>query len=364
MQKDFSIYSETCMQEYLFWSKCHSLLKEASSVMDMCKQIDGMDTEDIVRKHYQDACREIQQQYLSMKNSIEKHLELCKSDADYEYGDRSNIHNMRYVRDRISKLSKHKERILKQLSELHNMDELSDPPIKYRNHDVSTETQHIVPGNQYTHGATGACTSISLVCAALMREKRTIKEITENMNWMDVLTLGSLLWKNWRNNEGKCEKSHYQTLEQIYKVRVMKNVFVKLGGRPIEYGGYIDGRIPEMASRGLDEQQKEALSDIYISLERAIEDVVTLGRGSVGIVTISIYSVSFWSDGNKENPRFALYDSHGNAKGNSILYVLDGVRALVNKICFLCKSSSHVSVGSLDVTKQYCMYLFGPVIQE
>lgn len=218
----------------------------------------------------------------------------------------------------------------------------------------------MVYGNQFTYGGVAACTSISLVSAAVMREHSTLNDIFEQIKWDNVLSLGTKLWKNWKNKEGRNMRSPFQTLEQIYQIDAMREVFGLLGGRPIEFGGYVNGFIPSSIRRNLSDSEKDQLNLIYISLESALEKANNYGIQTVGVVTMSIYTVSFWCNGDIENPIFVIYDSHGDGNGNSLIYIVRGIKYVTLKIRKLCHDNLSVSVGNENATGQYCMYIFKP----
>jgi len=243
----------------------------------------------------------------------------------------------------------YKTRLVGLREHIHQM--VKEASLEPKNGD-SRKSYRCVNGNQFTMGGPAACTSISFVSAAIMRQFKQVKDVLM-LNWKTIVRDGVILWKRWMAFQPPGTRG-FQTLEQIVTLDLMKPVMARLACKPVEYGGYIDGRVPHH----IDPSAREEYKNIYISLEAALEKMTKMGRGTVGIVTIGVSSISLWCSGEHEN--FVMFDSHGDYVSNSHIHTVVGIKRMTELVSRVCGSGMFVSVGSLNATSTYCMYLFEP----
>lgn len=227
------------------------------------------------------------------------------------------------------------------------------------NGDVRSVEQLVhVRHNQYSLGGPTACTSISFVAAAAMREHGSARDVLLGVQWEKIMRLGVRLWKAWLADHGGNPVAGFQTLEQIRLMPAMNTTFAMLGGAPAEFGGRIDGRPMDPTA------DPAAYRAAYPGLRDAVRAVAGKGRGAVAVVTIGCMSVSLWSEGTRGLA--VLFDSHGtlSAHGQSTVAVCPALDATVATVLRMCGSGAGGlrprTVGSLDATDTYCMYAFGP----
>ncbi len=227
-------------------------------------------------------------------------------------------------------------------------------------------------GNQFTLGGPSACTSISFVSAAAMRERKDADTIITEINWDKIMHVGIQLWNLWLKTKSPSERgnSRFQTLEQIREMPEMAPTFELLGGSPLEFGGRIDGFDPNQSiktQKELDEYSKN-----YPGLQLALQRVSELGRGAVAVITIGSVSISLWSsgptllkEGSTSPQQFVLFDSHGPTPSSTVAICerLPPTCLTIVKMCNVQTWSgrkSQVWVGTEDVAYTYCMYAFRP----
>jgi hypothetical protein len=220
---------------------------------------------------------------------------------------------------------------------------------------LGLELKHI-KDNQYSLGGHTACTSISFVVAAAMRDYKNAQKAINTIDWARMMKIGIRLWHLWLEDNNLT--TGFQTLEQIRCMEVMKEHFHNLGGAPTEWGGRIDG------SPAYPIHNKEQLDEYQVTfpgLHEALRQLCSKGCGSVGILTIGHSTISLWSAGISKK-EMILFDSHGTLSPSlhsTIAFCTDLDTALTVALK-MCGGSTCYRVGSQDTAFTYCMYAFDP----
>lgn len=203
-----------------------------------------------------------------------------------------------------------------------------------------------VQENQFSLKGRAACTSISFVVAATMREKNSVGQIMEEVPWVSSMTLGIRLWRMWLHENPT--EGGFQTLEQIRVMPAMKKTFELLGGTPEEYGGRLDG-IPQYNIGGADEFAE------YVSVNPGLLKTLTHLGGKNGksacVITIGNVSLSIWCSGKVVGLQsaYVLFESHGILSPRNCSSVI---------ACCGPEKAFEALKKISGMSSTYCMYVF------
>jgi len=255
-----------------------------------------------------------------------------------------------------------------------------------------------LPFTQGSIGKVPACTSISFTACVAMRKHLNSTSAKNCIPWKDIIFTGVHVWKMWRRNQIK-EISNgdvsmsmkikkelklsgsssmirtFQTVHDLEKMEKLTQIFDMLGGKPKEFGGYIDGTIPDnILRKGTDEEIAEYQKN-YPSLEQSLNKMAQYGTRTVGVVTIGIISLSVYVENvthkHTSKARYLIFDSHSSSvrPGQCTLASADTGKVAAKTIATLCSATytnnqeyaeafEPISVSSENVCETYCIYIF------
>lgn len=218
-----------------------------------------------------------------------------------------------------------------------------------------------VPGTQFTtRGGDSACTAIAFAAAYRMSLVRKVEILEWEVDWEQVLVIGSEIWNIWKNKASGGDNRRFISVEDIRNMSFTDNIFGKvwdtLGSTDTEKMGYID----DMVNADLGGEKGGAIN-LRDALQSMADGSSTTAAAVVcaGAYGRSNSSLALWRGG---AGHFAMYDSHGSRKpGHSTLRLMRDLDSAVRHIRTLLSAMPATRlekhIGGMEKCVMYSMHI-------